>query len=122
MDWLAQLSIKRKLMAVMLVFGLAASAILGDVIYSTQDVEQRFDEYDQAAVSSQKYLLSIESVSWIAAPMIVTTQGSGSFNYVGLFKAVVNGVIRPQKRRGSTQAYGSSTPAPAGSSPAGNPG
>ncbi|WP_108944996.1 methyl-accepting chemotaxis protein [Shewanella halifaxensis] len=59
MDWLAQLSIKRKLMAVMLVFGLAASAILGDVIYSTQDVEQRFDEYDQAAVSSQKYLLSI---------------------------------------------------------------
>ncbi|MCK8045020.1 methyl-accepting chemotaxis protein [Shewanella sp. 1CM18E] len=59
MDWLASLSIKRKLMAVMLVFGMAACAILVDVVYSTQDVEQRFDEYDQAAVNSQKYLLSI---------------------------------------------------------------
>ena len=59
MDWLASLSIKRKLMAVMLVFGLAGCAILVDVVYTTDEVEQRFNEYDQAAVSSQKYLLSI---------------------------------------------------------------
>ncbi|GIU47253.1 hypothetical protein TUM4438_25830 [Shewanella sairae] len=59
MDWLASLSIKRKLMAVMLVFGLAGGAILVDVVYTTAEVEQRFNEYDQAAVSSQKYLLSI---------------------------------------------------------------
>lgn len=59
MDWLASFSIKRKLMAVMLVFGFAGCAILVDVVNSTAAVEQRFNEYDQAAVSSQKYLLSI---------------------------------------------------------------
>ena len=59
MDWLASLSIKRKLMAVMVVFGLAGCAILVDVVYTTSEVEHRFNEYNQAAVNSQKYLLSI---------------------------------------------------------------
>ncbi|GIU10024.1 methyl-accepting chemotaxis protein [Shewanella glacialipiscicola] len=59
MEWLASLSIKRKLFAVMLVLGLTGCAILSEVFFSTIRVEQRFNEYDQAAVNSQKYLLSI---------------------------------------------------------------
>ncbi|AVH30271.1 hypothetical protein [Vibrio diabolicus] len=47
-----------------------AGATKGQVLVPTAFISQR----------------EIESVSWIAAPMIVTTQGSGSFNYVGLFK------------------------------------
>ncbi|MCR9983538.1 hypothetical protein WMY97_05945 [Vibrio diabolicus] len=47
-----------------------AGATKGQVLVPTAFISQR----------------DIESVSWITAPMIVTTQGSGSFNYVGLFK------------------------------------
>ncbi|GIU14082.1 MULTISPECIES: methyl-accepting chemotaxis protein [unclassified Shewanella] len=55
----ASWSIKRKLMAVMLVFGLTGAVILTDVVLSTTKVEQRFNEYDQAGVNSHQFLLSI---------------------------------------------------------------
>ncbi|EOX3944788.1 MULTISPECIES: hypothetical protein [Vibrio] len=47
-----------------------AGATKGQVLVPTASISQR----------------EIEGVSWVVAPMIVTTQGSGSFNYVGLFK------------------------------------
>ena len=59
MEFLSSWSIKRKLMAVMLVFGLAGMTILVDVIVNTNFVADKFNEYDQAGVSSQKYVLSI---------------------------------------------------------------
>ncbi|SQH74471.1 Methyl-accepting chemotaxis protein [Shewanella benthica] len=59
MEFLSSWSIKRKLMAVMLVFGLAGVTILVNVIINTNFVADKFDEYDQAGVSSQKYILSI---------------------------------------------------------------
>ncbi|AQS40681.1 methyl-accepting chemotaxis protein [Shewanella psychrophila] len=59
MEFLSSWSIKRKLMAVMLVFGLAGVTILVDVIVNTNFVAEKFDEYDQAGVNSQKYILSI---------------------------------------------------------------
>ncbi|MGS0728137.1 HAMP domain-containing protein, partial [Shewanella sp. 0m-11] len=52
-------TIKRKLMAVMLVFGLTGAVIFTDVVVSTAEVEQRFNEYDQAGVKSQEFILSI---------------------------------------------------------------
>ncbi|CAM3454112.1 methyl-accepting chemotaxis protein [Shewanella violacea] len=59
MGFLSSWSIKRKLMAVMLVFGLAGLTILVDVLMNTNFVAEKFEEYDQAAVSSQKYILFI---------------------------------------------------------------
>lgn len=59
MAFLSSWSIKRKLMAVMLVFGLAGVTILVDVIVNTNFVADKFNEYDKAGVSSQKYILSI---------------------------------------------------------------
>ncbi|MGS0676234.1 methyl-accepting chemotaxis protein [Shewanella sp. 125m-1] len=55
----ASWTIKRKLMAVMLVFGLTGAVIFTDVVVSTAEVEQRFNEYDQAGVKSQEFILSI---------------------------------------------------------------
>jgi len=59
MDFLSSWSIKQKLTAVMVVFGLAGLVILVNVIINTGFVEDKFNEYDQAGVSSQKYMLSI---------------------------------------------------------------
>ncbi|WP_076414179.1 methyl-accepting chemotaxis protein [Shewanella sp. UCD-KL12] len=59
MAFLSSWSIKRKLMTVMLVFGLAGVTILVDVIINTNFVTDKFNEYDQAGVNSQKYILSI---------------------------------------------------------------
>ncbi|ABZ74635.1 methyl-accepting chemotaxis sensory transducer [Shewanella halifaxensis HAW-EB4] len=84
MDWLVSLSIKRKLMAVMLVFGFTGCAILVDVVFRTAEVEQSFNEYDQAAVNSQKYLLSISRdmnyVSRLSRSIMLGDDFSKNFN------------------------------------------
>ncbi|MEF1309441.1 hypothetical protein QTO01_04960 [Vibrio mytili] len=50
-------------------------------------------QYDAGATKGQVKVLTefivkrdIEDVPWVVAPMIVTTQGTGAFYYIGLFK------------------------------------
>ncbi|ABV39065.1 methyl-accepting chemotaxis sensory transducer [Shewanella sediminis HAW-EB3] len=59
MHFLSSWSIKQKLTTVMVVFGLAGLVILTNVIINTGFVEDKFNEYDKAGVTSQKYILSI---------------------------------------------------------------
>ncbi|WOT06834.1 methyl-accepting chemotaxis protein [Shewanella youngdeokensis] len=59
MGLFGSISIKRKLLGLIVVFGIAGAIILTDVVINTTEVEQRFNEYDQAAVNGQEYLLSI---------------------------------------------------------------
>ncbi|MGL4613918.1 MAG: methyl-accepting chemotaxis protein [Shewanella sp.] len=53
------LSIKNKLIAVMILFSVAIISILVNVLVNANAVVSKFNEYDQAAVNSQKYILLI---------------------------------------------------------------
>ncbi|MEC4726326.1 methyl-accepting chemotaxis protein [Shewanella sp. D64] len=59
MRFLSTISIKLKLLSVMLVFVLSGVVILANVVINTKGVETRFNEYDQAGVTSEKYILMI---------------------------------------------------------------
>ncbi|WP_394204194.1 methyl-accepting chemotaxis protein [Shewanella waksmanii] len=59
MSKLSSWSIKRKLIVVMAVFAIAGLTILIDVVVNTQFVENKFNEYDQAGVTSQRAILMI---------------------------------------------------------------
>lgn len=59
MGQLFSLSIKHRLIAVVFLFGIAMLTILANVLINTNAVVNQFNEYDQAAVNSQKYILLI---------------------------------------------------------------
>ncbi|MGL4447291.1 MAG: methyl-accepting chemotaxis protein, partial [Shewanella sp.] len=59
MGQLFSLSIKHRLIAVVFLFGVAMLTILANVLINTNAVVNQFNEYDQAAVNSQKYILLI---------------------------------------------------------------
>jgi len=59
MGQLFSLSIKHRLIAVVFLFGVAMITILANVLINTNAVVNQFNEYDQAAVNSQKYILLI---------------------------------------------------------------
>ena len=93
MGLLSLWSIKKKLITVMFVFGIAGIAILVDVIVNTDYVEQKFDEYDHAGVSSQKYMLSISRDMNYVSRLTRSIMLGGSFEKdLGLMKKRISDI------------------------------